>query len=365
VLQGPDYLTLAGWRDVVLEQARDSGLFGRIDSDLKETQQQVHLDIDVSRAAALGVSARDVAEALQALMTEQEVTTYSVDGEEYPVIVQLEDEQRVTPSDIGNVRVRGNNGELIQLSNLLRTDNQAGIAILNRYNRLRAVTLSATLAPGVALGDALAFLEGVVDEALPPAAKVAYKGQSLDYKESTGDIYFAFGLALLVLFLVMAAQFESFVHPAVIMVTVPLALLGGVLGLWLTGSSFNLFSQIGLLMIIGIASKNGILLVEFINQVRDEGVEFEPAIVEASVLRLRPVMMTAVSTIVGALPLVLMEGPGSASRNVLGVVVLSGVSLATVLTLFLVPAVYKLLARKTSSPETIAREMQALEAAQS
>lgn len=361
VLQGPDYMTLAGWRDVVVERARDSGLFGRLDSDLKETQQQVHIEIDASRAAALGVSTRSVAEALQALMTEQEVATYSVDGEEYPVIVQLEDDQRVTPTDIGNVRVRGDGGQLIQLSNLLNTDNVAGISTLNRYNRLRAVTLSATLAPGVTLGDALTFLESVVDDELPPSAKVAYKGQSLDYKESTGDIYFAFGLALLVLFLVMAAQFESFIHPSVIMVTVPLALLGGVVGLLSTGSTFNLFSQIGLLMIIGIASKNGILLVEFINQVRDEGVEFERAIVEASVLRLRPVLMTAVSTIVGALPLVLMEGPGSASRNVLGIVVLFGVSLATLLTLYLVPAMYKLLARNTGSPEDIARAMQALE----
>lgn len=360
VLQGPDYLTLADWRDIVLNRANDSGLFGRIDSDLKETQQQIHITVDTSRAAALGVSTRDVAETLQALMTEQEATTYSVDGEEYPVIVQLEESQRASPSDIENIKVRGNNDQLIQLSNLLSTESRSGIATLNRYNRLRAVTLSATLAPGVSLGDALSFLESVVEEALPANAKVAYKGESLDYKESTGDIYFAFGLALLVLFLVMAAQFESFIHPAVIMVSVPLALLGGVLGLWLTGASFNLFSQIGLLMIIGIASKNGILLVEFINQMRDEGWAFERAIVEASMLRLRPVMMTAISTIVGALPLVLMEGPGSSSRNVLGIVVLGGVSVATLLTLYLVPAVYKVIARRTTSPDAIAQEMRAL-----
>ncbi|MEE4202669.1 MAG: efflux RND transporter permease subunit [Halieaceae bacterium] len=362
VLQGPNYLTLAEWRDIVIERADASGLFGRIDSDLKETQQQVHIDVDASRAAVLGVSTQDVAETLQALMTEQEATTYSVDGEEYPVIVQLEEAQRATPADITNLYVRGNDDQLIQLSNLLTTENRAGIATLNRYNRLRAVTLSGTLAPGVSLGDALAFLEGVVDESLPTNAQVSYKGQSLDYKESTGDIYFAFGLALLVLFLVMAAQFESFVHPAVIMVTVPLALLGGVLGLWITDSSFNLFSQIGLLMIIGIATKNGILLVEFINQMRDEGHAFETAIVEASKLRLRPVMMTAISTIVGALPLVMMEGPGSSSRNVLGVVVLGGVTVATLLTLYLVPAIYQLIARGTGSPDAIAKEMRRLEA---
>jgi multidrug efflux pump len=272
----------------------------------------------------------------------------------------LEDEQRVIPSDIGDIRVRGSGGVLMQLSNLLRTENIAGIATLNRYNRLRSVTINATLAPGTSLAEGLAFLESTVEEHLPVAAKIDYRGQSLDYKESTGDIYFAFGLALLVLFLVMAAQFESFIHPTVIMVTVPLALVGGLSGLLLMGMTFNLFSQIGMLMLIGIATKNGILLVEFINQVRDEGVDFDEAIIRASVLRLRPVLMTAVSTIVGALPLVLMVGPGSGSRNVLGVVILAGVSVATLFTLYLVPAVYRVIARGTGSPEAIARRMQAL-----
>ncbi|MFK7831582.1 MAG: efflux RND transporter permease subunit [Congregibacter sp.] len=360
VLQGPDYGSLAAWRDTLMDEARRSGLFGMLTSDLKENQQQVQVSIDRPRAAALGVSTREVAEALQTLMTEQEAATYSVDGEEYPVIVQLEDRQRVTPDDIGNIQVRGTDGTLIQLSNLLNTESISGIATLNRYNRLRAVTISATLAPGVSLGDALAYLEKSAEETLPAAAKVDYRGQSLDYKESTGDIYFAFGLALLVLFLVMAAQFESFVHPTVIMVTVPLALAGGLVGLLVMGKTFNLFSQIGMLMLIGIATKNGILLVEFINQVRDEGVDFDEAIIRGSVLRLRPVLMTAVSTIVGALPLVLMDGPGSASRNVLGVVVLFGVSIATLFTLYLVPAIYRLIARRTGSPEAIAREMQIL-----
>ena len=271
--------------------------------------------------------------------------------------MQLEDEQRVTPDDIGNVRLRSDRGELIPLSNVLRTDNVAGIATQNRYNRLRAVTISATLATGVSLGEGLEFLERTVATRLPAQARVAYRGQSLDYQESSRDIYPAFALALLVLFLVMAAQFESFIHPTVIMVTVPLALLGGLFGLVVSGDTFNLFSQIGLLMLIGIATKNGILLVEFINQVRDEGVAFEQAIVMASGLRLRPVMMTAVSTIVGAVPLVVMEGPGAASRNALGIVILSGVSVATFFTLFIVPALYKVIARNTASPQTIAREM--------
>jgi multidrug efflux pump len=361
VIQGQNYEELAAWRDTIMDAANDSGLFGTLSSDLKETQQQIHIRVDRSRAAALGVSVQEIGQTLQALMTEQEISTYSDDGEEYPVIVQLEQEQRVTPADIANVFVRSRSGELIRLSNLLHSDSVAGIGTLNRYNRMRAVTISGGVAPGVSLGEALDFLEQAVKANLPPQAKTDYKGQSLDYIESSVGIYSTFGLALLILFLVMSAQFESFIHPAVIMVTVPLALVGGLAGLAATGLTLNIFSQIGLLMLIGIATKNGILLVEFINQMRDEGHVFEEAIIEACTLRLRPVLMTTISTLAGAVPLVVMTGPGSVSRNVLGVVVLFGVSLASVFTLYLVPGLYKLLARNTASPETISRQIKALE----
>lgn len=361
VIQGQSYDELTAWRDTILEAAAQSGLFGQLTSDLKETQQQIHIRIDRSRAAALGVSVKEIGETLQSLMTEREVSTFSEAGEEYPVIVQLESEQRVTPEDISNVFVRSQRGELVQLSNLLRSDSVAGVGRLQRYNRMRAVTLSGGLAPGVALGEALDYLEQAVREKLPSQAKTGYKGQSLDYKKSSNDIYFTFTLALLILFLVMAAQFESFVHPAVVMITVPLALVGGLAGLVITGHTLNIFSLIGLLMLIGIATKNGILLVEFINQKRDEGCEFEQAIVEACELRLRPVLMTTISTLVGALPLVVMTGPGSVSRNVLGVVILFGVSLATLFTLYLVPGLYKLLAKNTTPPDRVAREIAALE----
>jgi multidrug efflux pump len=360
VLQGQDYTELAAWRDVVEDAARESGLFGRLNSDLKETQQQIHLRVDRSRAAALGVSIREVGETLQALMTEQEVSTYSERGEEYPVIVQVEREQRMSPGDISNVYVRADTGELIQLSNLLSAESVADIGSLNRYNRMRAVTISGDLAPGVSLGTALDFVERVVNEQLPENAKLDYKGESLNYKESAGSLYFTFGMALLILFLVMAAQFESFIHPLVIMITVPLAIVGGLAGLFTMDKTFNIFSQIGLLMLIGIATKNGILLVEFINQLRDEGREFEQAIVAGCLLRLRPVLMTTVSTLAGAVPLVLMSGPGSVSRNVLGVVILFGVSIATLLTLYLVPGLYRLIARRTDSPEAVARRIEAL-----
>jgi len=365
VLQGQNFDELAQWRDTVMEAADKSGMFGRLNSDLKETQQQIHVRIDRNRAAALGVSVREIGQTLQALMTDQQVTTYSDDGEEYPVIVQMQENQRVSPEDIDNVFVRSStSGKLIQLSNVLHTESVSGIAALNRYNRMRAVTISGSLTPGVSLEEALLFLESTVRTSLPNKAKVDYKGQSLEYKESSSAIYFTFGFALLVLFLVMAAQFESFVHPTVIMITVPLAIVGGLLGLVVSGNTLNIFSQIGLLMLIGIATKNGILLVEFINQVRDTGVEFGEAIVKGCQLRLRPVLMTTISTLVGAMPLVLMTGPGSVSRNVLGTVILFGVSVASILTLYMVPGLYKLIARNTSSPESLARELKAMQEAE-
>lgn len=363
VLQGDTYDHLIEWRDIVLDKARESGLFTNINADLKETQQQIHISIDKNRAASLGVSVADIGTTLQAMMAEQEVSQYVFDGLEYPVIMAVEASQRNTASDIENVFVRSaNNGELISLANLIQIENKADIPTLRRYNRLRSVTLSGSLAEGVSLEQGLAFLEQVVAEQLPHEAKVDYKGESLEFKEASGGIVFIFGFALLILFLVMAAQFESFIHPTVIMFTVPLAIAGGLLGLWVTQSSFNIFAQIGFLMLIGIATKNGILLVEFINQMRDEGHAFAEAVVLACKMRLRPVLMTTVSTVVGAIPLVMATGPGEASRNVLGIVVLFGVTVAALLTLYVVPGFYQLLARRTQSPEAVAKELADLQA---
>ncbi|WP_317931032.1 efflux RND transporter permease subunit [Halioxenophilus sp. WMMB6] len=363
VIQGDTYDHLIEWRDIIMDAARSSGLFTIISSDLNETQQQIHLSVDKNRAASLGISVNDVGLSLQALMAEQEVSQYVYDGLEYPVIMAVEDDQRNTSDDINNIYVRSNNsGKLISLANLVTIENRADISSLQRYNRLRAVTISAGLAPGVSLGEGLQFLEQAVADKLPQQAQIDYKGESLEFKESTGGIIFIFGFALLVLFLVMAAQFESFVHPTVIMFTVPLAIAGGLLGLWITQSSFNIFSQIGFLMLIGVATKNGILLVEFINQMRDEGAAFGEAIVTACKMRLRPVLMTTVSTVVGAIPLVMATGPGEASRNVLGIVVLFGVSIAALLTLYVVPGFYQLLARRTQSPEAVAKELASLQA---
>ena len=232
---------------------------------------------------------------------------------------------------------------------------------MNRYNRIRSITISGGLAAGVGLDEGLSFLESVVAQELPEYAQVAYKGESLDLKSSEGGLTTVFLLALLVVFLVLAAQFESFIHPMIIMTTVPLAVLGALIGLLLTDNSLNIYSNIGLVILVGIASKNGILIVEFANQLRDEGKEFAEALIEACDLRLRPVLMTALSTLVGAIPLIMATGAGSESRILLGTVIFSGVLMTTITTLFVVPVVYNLLARKTGSPEAVSRALESLQ----
>jgi multidrug efflux pump len=361
VLGGPNYEELARWRDIIIARASENPGLLRLDSDLRETQPQVLVRVDQDRAASLGVTARSIGSTLQTLMSERQVTTYVVDGEEYDVVLQAREDQRATYSDLSNIFVRADRtGELIPLSNLMSLEDMAGPSSLQRHNRMRAITLSAGLAPGYTLGEALDYLENIIRTELPNTAQIDYRGESLEYKEASGALYFTFGIALFVVFLVLAAQFESFVHPLVIMVTVPLAVAGGLLGLWVSGKTLNIYSQIGIIMLVGIAAKNGVLIVEFINQLRDKGMEFKDAIVEASRIRLRPVIMTAFAAVMGSVPLILAEGPGSASRAALGVVIFSGVTFATFFTLFIVPAVYNLMARRTSSPNAIAHRLDEL-----
>ncbi len=361
VIGGPNYEELARWRDIVIERASENPGLQRLDSDLRETQPQVLVRVDSDRAASLGVSARSIGQALQAMMTERQVTTYVVDGEEYDVILQARPDQRATHSDLSNIFVRSDRtGQLIPLSNLVQLEEIAGPAQLIRHNRTRAVTISANLAPGYALGDALDYLENIVRTELPATAQIDYSGESLEYRDASGALLFTFAIALFVVFLVLAAQFESFVHPLVIMMTVPLAVAGGLLGLHFTGNTLNIYSQIGIIMLVGIAAKNGVLIVEFINQMRDRGMAFDEAILEASRIRFRPVIMTAMCTLMGAVPLILATGPGAVSRTTLGIVIFFGVSLATILTLFIVPAFYQLLARGTGSPNAVAQRLETM-----
>ena len=361
VLGGPEYAEIAKWRDILMQRMEaNPGLFS-VDSDYKETRPQMRVQIDRQRAADLGVSVSDIGRALETMMGSRQVTTFVQDGEEYDVIMQAGREGRAAPADLAAIEVRARSGELVPLSNLVTLSELAEPGSLNRFNRLRAITISAGLAPGYTMGEALAFLQGVVQNELPDYAQVDWKGESREYQKAGGAVLLTFALALLIVYLVLAAQFESFIHPLVIMLTVPLGVLGALIGLAATGGTLNLFSQIGIVMLVGLAAKNGILIVEFANQLRDEGRSIAEAIVESSAVRLRPILMTSIATIMGAVPLVLAGGPGSASRATIGVVVVFGVAFSAVLSLFVVPAFYTLLAPFTRSPEAVAHELEKLE----
>ncbi|MFP4207295.1 MAG: efflux RND transporter permease subunit [Wenzhouxiangella sp.] len=357
---GTDYETLAEWRDTLLAAIdEDNPGLVNIDWDYKENQPQLEVLIDYDRAAELGVTVSNIGRTLETMLGSRRVTTYIEDGQEYDVIVEGERDRQRSPDALNNLYVRSErSGQLIPLSNLVQIENFAGSNTLNRYNRIRSITLEAGLAEDLTLGEALEYLRAKAREVLPEQAIIDYKGQSRDFMQAGGSMVFVFVLGLIVVFLVLAAQFENWIHPLVIILGVPLAVGGGLLGLWLTGASLNVYSQIGLVMLVGLAAKNGILIVEFINQLRDSGTAFEQAIIEASVIRLRPILMTGITTAAGAVPLILAAGAGAETRQVIGIVVLFGVLVSMVLTLFVVPVLYRLLAAGTGSPERVKRRLQ-------
>ena len=354
-----DYVELAEWRDILLEQIEreNPGLVG-IDWDYKETQPQLEVQIDYDRAAELGVTVSTIGRTLETMLGSRRVTTFLDDGREYDVIVEGERDQQRSPAALENLYVRSaRSGQLIPLSNLVTLTDFADSTSLNRFNRVRSITIQAALADDLTLGEALSFLETTAREHLPETVVIDYRGQSRDFMTAGTSVVFVFMLGLVVVFLVLAAQFENWVHPLVIMFGVPLAVGGGLLGLWLTGSTLNIYSQIGLVMLIGLAAKNGILIVEFINQLRDQGHPFEEAIIDGATIRLRPIIMTGITTVAGAVPLILSSGAGAETRQVIGIVVFFGVSVSTILTLFVIPVLYNLLARGTTSPESARRQL--------
>ncbi|MCW8090517.1 efflux RND transporter permease subunit [Alteromonas sp. ASW11-130] len=351
VLQGDTYENLVSWRDTVMEKASENPNLVRMDSDYKETSPQLLVKINRDRAADLGVSVSDIGRTLEVMLGQRRVSTYLDRGEEYYVIMEGIEEDYRSPQSIDNLYVRSQRtGELIAMDNLVSFTEQATSAQLNRYNRMRAITIDANLAPGYTVGEALAYLENIVETELPDAVSIDYKGESQLYQEAGNSFIFVFILALAVTYLVLAAQFESWIHPLVIMLTVPLALLGAFIGLDIAGMTINIYSQIGLVMLIGLAAKNGILIVEFANQLRDSGFEFEEALKRAATQRLRPIVMTGFTTVFSALPLVLASGPGSESRMVIGIVIFAGVLVSAFMTLYVIPTAYAWLARKTGSP---------------
>ena len=345
VVGGPDFEQIKQWAAALLEHAEANERLINPGIDYEENQPQLDLRLERARADDLGISAQTVAATLQALFASREVTTYVDRGREYPVIVQARREDRRTPTDIDNVFLRGGDGAtLVPLSAFVTASESAAAPELRRYDRLPAITISAGLDPDYALGDAIAYMEEGAARILPEGARLGYTGQTAIYKDTSGDIAVTFALALLIVFLVLAAQFESFIHPLVIMLSVPLAIAGAIYAMTLAGLSLNVYSQIGIILLIGLMAKNGILIVEFANQMRDAGLSVREAIVDASVLRFRPIVMTVLSTILGAVPLVIATGAGAESRAAIGAVIIGGLGLALVLTLFLTPVLYHLLA---------------------
>jgi multidrug efflux pump len=356
VIGGPDYEQISQWTDkLMLLAARNPGL-QNLDISHKETKPQIRIALDRNRAAELGVSLQTVGRTLETVLGSRIVTTYVDRGREYNVVLQGRDDTRQTTTDITNIRVRSTRtAELIPLSNIVTLQETASSAELARFNRLRAIEIQADLGPGYTMGEAVRWFEDTVARELPPEAVLMWDGESSEFKRSGQQLYLTFVFALAIVYLVLAAQFESFVHPLIIIVTVPLALLGAVFGLKLFGGTLNIFSEIGAIMLIGIAAKNGVLIVEFANQLRDRGVAFEEALVQGAVARLRPVLMTSICTAIGALPFLLATGAGAEQRRAVGIVVFFGTLVAVFLTLLLVPAVYALAARNTRSPEYVSK----------
>jgi len=358
VIAGATYGELAAARDRILAAARQNPGLVNVDSDYKESKPQLRIEVDTARAGDLGVSVAAVSQALQTMLGSRRASTYVDRGEEYQVVVQAEASARSTEANLASIHVRSRTGDLIPLSNLVTTRDAAGARDLGRYNKMRAITLSAGLAEGYSLGEALTFMEAQA-AASPQVTAIGYRGQSQSFREAGGSIWIVFGLTILVVYLLLAAQFESFVHPAVIITTVPLAVAGGLIGLAVMSQTMNLYSQIGIIMLVGLAAKNGILIVEFANQLRDQGRDVATAIREASARRLRPILMTSIATVAGAVPLMIAHGAGAGARSAIGVVIVFGVSISTLITLFLIPLLYSRLARYTGSPMAVTRKLEA------
>jgi multidrug efflux pump len=361
VISGPTHATANRWAEDLLAKARELPVLVDPRLDYQRTKPQVQVRIDREKAAELGIDARDLAESLQLMLGDQEVTDYVYRGQSYEVILRAAVDDRATPSDLGRIRVRGKDGELLQLKGLIDIETVGAPNRLRRIDRLPSVTLSASTAPGVALGDAIEALQAAAGETLPNTARISWLDRSEAYLDSRTAIYVTFALALLVAYLVLAAQFESFLHPLVILVSVPLAITGGLLGLLVTGQTMNIFAQIGLIMLIGLNAKNGILIVEFANQLRDQGRDVTEAAREAALTRLRPVAMTSIATVFGALPLALASGAGAEGRIPIGVTVIGGMIVATLMVLVVVPVLYTLLARHTRPTGAVATKLAQLE----
>src|SRR5437899_2191051 len=368
VVQNPDFARLAQAMDTLVPRARASKGLTNVDTDLRVNKPELRVTFDRDRAEDLGVPVRDVAAALQTFLGGRRVSTFTRNDKLYYVMVQLDPKDRATPSDMTGIYLRGRGGQLVQLSALANVEEGVGPRQINHFNRVPAFTLTASLVPPFAQGEALDSLDALARRALPPGTTTALAGDSREYRESGGALYFAFGVALVVVFMVQASQFESLVHPLTVLLAVPLAITGALATLKVaallhrSGATINLYSEIGMILLIGLVSKNSILLVEYTNQLKARGLDTISAVLEAGRIRLRPILMTSVATIVGAFPVMLGVGAGSASRKPLGYPIVVGVFFSTALTLFVVPVGYILLDRLTARKPGGVRVTQPVEA---
>jgi multidrug efflux pump len=360
IATGSDYPEIARAMQPIMDAAADNPGLARPRLDYEPTSPRVVVNIDRDKAASLGISSQQVGRALETMFGSRRATTYIKNGQEYDVLLQTTRDQRQTEADLSKLYVRASSGETVPLSSVVTTQVRGDTPDRSRVDRLRSVTLTAQLNPGYAMGDAIDFMRAEAEKQ-PGIGTVKWGGGARDFLESSGSVNLAFGLALLLVFLVLAAQFESWIHPAVIMLTVPVAAVGGLFGLLIADSSINTYSQIGLIILVGIAAKNGILIVEFANQLRDEGLSVREAVIESASLRLRPIIMTSISAAAGAVPLILWGGAGGEARKTIGVTIFFGAIFATLVTLFVVPVFYQLLARFTKSPNATARKIEAFE----
>lgn len=346
VLQGPNFEKLKAVLPKFMEEAGKNPTFQGVDVNLKFNKPELNITINRDRASALGVSISDVAQTLQFSYSGRRMSYFTMNGRQYQVIAQVDRENRDEPIDLKSLYVRNKSGEMIQMENLVDVVEESSPPQLYHYNRYKSATVSAGLAPGKTIGDGIAAMNEIADKVLDDSFSTELTGPSRDFAESGSNILFAFILALILIYLILAAQFESFIDPFIIMVTVPLALGGAVISLWMFNQTLNIFSQIGIIMLIGLVTKNGILIVEFANQRKLAGLSVRDAAVDASTSRLRPILMTTIATILGAMPIAIGLGNGAQSRIPMGIVVVGGLLFSLVLTLYVIPAVYTFISKE-------------------
>jgi len=346
VLQNLNFEKLKEKIPLFMEEVRKSPIFLNPDINLKFNQPELQITIDRLKANELGVSVQDISTTLQLALSGRRFGYFIMNGKQYQVIAQVDRRDRDDPLDLKGFFVRNSRGDLIQLDNVVKMEEMASPPSILHFNRFKSATVQAGLAPGKTIGDGIKEMEKIADKVLDESFETSLAGASRDFAESSSNTSFAFILALVLIFLVLAAQFESFIDPIIIIVTVPLALAGAMLSLWAFGQTINIFSQIGMIMLIGLVTKNGILIVEFANQKRRRGEQKIPAAIDASVARLRPILMTTLATTLGALPIALAFGSAGKSRVPLGIVIVGGMLFALVLTLYVVPALYSYLSSK-------------------